>query len=139
MFWIEPEEVSLLGHALGGVESVEIDRRATRLAMEWSDAGPHAVFADAPEQRVDVRIARRLEGGDGAFEASVTPGAAGELSFAAGVAGSDAGRVRVSASVVVTAVEHGLRAGGCAQQRILCVAVSADGAADPVTITKEAP
>lgn len=138
MLWIEPEEVSLLGHALGGVELVGVDRHATRMALEWSDAGPHAVFADAPAQRVEVRVSRRMAGSDGAFETDLAPGAMGELSFTANRAGSDADRVRVSMTVVVSAVEHGLRVGKCGQQTILCVAVSADGASDPVSIEKGA-
>jgi len=136
VLWIEPEEVSLLGHALDGVEAAAVDRRAARLALEWGDAGPHAVFADAPEQRVDVRLTRRLKGSSGAFEASLAPGAMGQLSFVASRAGSDAARTRVEMTVVVTGVEHALRAGSCARQLISCVGISSDGASDPVSVER---
>lgn len=136
MLWIDPEEVSLLGHALEGVEAVAVDRRAARLALEWSDAGPHAVFADAPEQRVDVRVTRRLASSSGAFESALAPGAMGQLSFVAERAGSDASRARVEMTVVVTGVEHALRAGSCARQVISCAAISSDGAADPVSVER---
>ena len=132
--WLAPERVELLGLSLEGVSAVAVDRRAARVVTEWGDLGAHAVMADVPEQRVTVRIVRRVSGADGGmFAGVITPGAMGELLFTAAAGAGDGGRRRVSADVVVTAVEHELREGRGGAQTITCVAVSADGAADPVT------
>lgn len=137
MLWLQPERVELLGESLDGVAAVVVDRRAARLVVEWSDLGAHAVFCDAPEQRVTVRVVRRVSGRPGeswgaGIGGAPTPGAMGALEFTASAGAGDASRRRVSASVVVTGVEHELREGKGATQTITCVAVSADGEADPI-------
>ncbi|RMD63572.1 MAG: hypothetical protein D6824_05145, partial [Planctomycetota bacterium] len=59
MLLLSPHRTTLLGKTLGGVQLVALDRRAPRLVREWSDLGPHLVFADAAEQLVQLRIVRR--------------------------------------------------------------------------------
>ena len=137
--WMHPNEATLAGMALGSVRAVYVDRRTARSALEWSDAGPEVVFADAPEQRVDVTIVREADGAGLGFAPALAPGATGLLSFVASPNGSDANRVRVEANVVVLSVEHALRLERASQQTVRCVAVSADGAQDPVTETEVNP
>lgn len=130
--WLNTSEVVLLGEALAGVRSVVVDRSTTRAAVEWSDAGAEVVFADSAERRVDVTIVREGEVASGAFATAPALGAMGELSFVASPNGSDANRVRVEATVVVLDVTHALVRAGGARQTIKCIAVSDDGASEPV-------
>ena len=46
MLVMNPRSVSFDGELLEDVTSVVIDRRGERVVVEWSDEGPHAVFAD---------------------------------------------------------------------------------------------
>ena len=131
--WLNPSEVNLLGAALGGVRSVAVDRSTVRAALEWSDAGAEVVFADSAERRVDVTIVREVEVVSGAFATTPALGAMGGLSFVASPNGSDANRVRVEATVVVLDVRHAIVGASGARQTIRCVAVSDDGATQPVT------
>lgn len=129
MLVIRPWSVTLLGKSLHNVEALTVDRLSGGLALERSDKGPHVVFADAPEQRVVIRVRRQLT----ADEATpARAGEAGELRWTRS-AGTDAGSREFVASVVVERVEHELSARAGAAQRIEMVAISMDGAADPVT------
>ena len=60
MIWLNPQSVTLGTIVLDNIESVSIDRTPARTALEFTDAGPYPGFADVPEQRVDVRITRRI-------------------------------------------------------------------------------
>ena len=132
MIWLDPERVTLSGSPLAGVVSITVDRRASRFVEAYSDAGPHVVFADAPERRVGVRITRRVDqGGAGAHR----PGDAAALAFRVGPSASDARVREVAVSVVIEAVENRVDRKGGATQVIACVAVSSDGASDPVIET----
>ncbi len=129
MLVIRPGSVTLLGKALDNVEALSVDRLSGGLALERSDRGPHVVFADAPEQRVVIRV-KRLLTSDEATPARV--GEAGELRWRRS-GGTDAGSREFAASVVVESVEHDLSVRQGAAQRIVMAAISLDGAADPVT------
>lgn len=129
MIWLDPSRVTLGGAALEGVTSVSVDRRATRFVEEHSDAGPHVVFADAPEQRVTVRVVRSV----GEEEAGAhRPGDSGVLSFETGLSASAPGARRVTMQVVVQSVANKVDPRAGATQTIEGVALSSDGAADPV-------
>lgn len=129
MLVVRPGSVMLIGRALDHVELLTVDRLSGELALEWSDRGPHVVFADAPEQRVMIRLKRALTADE---SAPARAGDAGELRWRRS-AGTDAGSREYAASVVVQSVEHELSVKGGALQRIVMVAISPDGAADPVT------
>lgn len=113
------------------VSAVVVDRASRRSVVEWSDLGPHAVLADVPEQEVTVRVVQSLT--RDAPDAP-RPGDAGQLSFDTSPAGTDTGRRRVSAQAVVLGVRHELSVKGGATRTVTLVAVSPDGAADPVIV-----
>jgi len=130
MLAINPARVTFGAQGWPDVALIAIDRSATRLTPEWTDHGPHIAFVDAPEQRVDVKIVRAVTGDLD----SPRPGQSAPVSFFASPAGTDAGRVRVSFTGVVVGVRHEISAKG-ATRTVQLLAVSPDGAADPVTIT----
>lgn len=133
MLILNPPTVQLGPHTLEDVALLAIDRVAHRTAEEWSDAGPHPVFADVPEQRTVVRIVRRLERDD---PAPPLPGEQHTLAFHTSPNLSDADRRRISiAAAVVTAVTHQVGGPKGAQQTITLTALSSDGATDPVAVT----
>ena len=98
--------------------------------QEWSDSGAQLVFADVPEQRVRIALVQSLtESAIG----SPLPGMSGALRFEAARSASDAGRVSVTAQVVVGEVRHEVtRKGGL--RSIVLWAVSSDGVSDPVSV-----
>lgn len=132
MLWLNPERVTIGAVELRGVIAVAVDREAARLTEEFSDLGPHVAFADVPEQRVMIRLTRELVESEGTL---LRPGDQGALSFRASANASDVAGRTVSATVVVTGVGHTLGARSTARQVIVCVAISSDGAADPVSET----
>lgn len=137
MYLLNPESVVFGGVVLEDVQSVVVNRAAEKSVVEWSDDGPYVVFADVPQQRVGVRIVRRLSreqvtelrpGDEGELRVTVTPSGAR----------SDAGRRVIVATCVVMSVVHELggatAAGGArnAVQTIVLEAVSGGGGVDPV-------
>lgn len=132
MLILNPSRVLFAGAAWEDVTLVAVERTASRVVREWGDAGPHVVLADAPEQRVDVRVERSLvrDGPDGP-----RPGDSGELSFCTSPTGSEAGRVRVRAVCVVLSSRYELSGKRGAVRVVELAAVSADGAADPVQVS----
>lgn len=134
MLIVNPSSVVLGSEALDNVESVGVERHAEKLVVEWTDAGPHAAFADVPQQRVTARIVQALTGEtlDGP-----RPGQALTLSLVTAAVGGEIGRRRLSASGVVTGCRVDAQRtarGGSAQRTIDLVLVSVDGATDPITI-----
>jgi len=105
MLVLNPREVRFESQTLEDVTLLSIDRRAARTAVEWSDFGAHAVFADVPEQRVVVRFVQDLARGD---LGGLAPGDEGALSFQTAPTGGHAGRRKVSATIIVTSVTHEL-------------------------------
>jgi hypothetical protein len=133
MLILNPRRVIFADQPWEQVTLVAIDRRAQRLALEWSDAGPHAVFADVPEQRVDLRVVMDVERDDIGGPA---PGQLGELTLVTSPTASDARRRRLTVSAVVTAVSHEVSLRKGAVRTVELVAVSAGGADDPIAITE---
>lgn len=132
MIFLNPLSVKLGAFTLTNVTHIAIDRAARRTAEEWTDLGAFASFADVPEQRAAITIARRIT------ETETTapkPGDSLTLSFRAAPSASAAQNRAVSATIVITAVEHAISSRGIATQQLRAVAVSATGAADPITET----
>lgn len=132
MVFLNPDIVTLGALTLTNVQFVAIDREARRTALEYSDLGPHAAFVDVPEQRITVRIVRRITESEAL---PIKPGDRLALALRAAPNLSGAGVRASAATVVITAVESTLSNRGGATQRISAIAISADGAADPITIS----
>lgn len=130
MLVLAPESVEFDGDPWSGVESIAIDRTASKEVVDVGDLGPHVVFADVPEQRVSVKVTRKIERSE--LE-SVAPGDEGELRFRAGFGRTDAGWSDVTVGVVVTRVDHDFDRRGV-RRVVTMVAVSPDGVTDPVEV-----
>lgn len=131
MLLLNPETVKFGSATWQDVFAVLVDRAAERSTLEWSDTGPYAVFADVPEQRITVRVSRRILR-DVAF--TPRPGESAELVVYASPTAGDASRRRVRTTCVVTHVAHELSSQRGAVQTVTLVAISADGASDPIAI-----
>lgn len=131
MLVMNPRMVRFGAKAWENVALVAVDRVGARTVAEFSDSGPHVVYADVPEQRVNVRVVVDLGDDD---VGSPVPGDAGLLSFATSRSGSEAGRVRVSLQAVVTGVSHELSLKRGVVRTVEFVGVSSDGAQDPVSV-----
>jgi hypothetical protein len=134
MIWLNPKSVTLLGAALGEVKSVAIDERAERLVVEFADTGPHPAFADVPERRTTIKIRRRVISNEAL---GLALGDLGAFSMRTAPNNSDGPGVNVSAEVVLTHIGCTVDRAGGAEQVIEAVAVSADGAAAPVTVAAD--
>jgi hypothetical protein len=154
MLLLHPDSVSLDAVPLAGVVSVAVDRAAEAPVVEFSDAGPHAVFADVPAQRVTVTLVQELAredlgprpGTPGAsaslvFGTEPAPGARLTLRITLAAGGADAVRRRATIDAVLLSSAHAVKparggapgsARGSATRTLVFVALSADGAADPV-------
>ncbi len=130
MLLLNPRHVTFAGALWNDVAAVTIDRSARRTALEWSDLGPHAVLADVPEQQVTIRVVQHLARGD---IGAPRPSDEGELTFHTSPAGADSPRKRIAAHCVVLDVTHELSLKHGALRTITLVALSTDGAADPIT------
>lgn len=133
MIILNPDRVTLGSQELAGVTIVAIDRTARRTAYEWTDIGPHINFADIPEQRTSISIIRRITQTE---LATPRPGELLALALRISTNASAAESAVISASVVITAVEHSVNASGKATQSIRSVAISATGSGDPITQTQ---
>lgn len=131
MLLLKPRSVSLLGVTLTDVDALAVDRRTSKQAEERTDLGPHIVFADAPEQRVSVSITRSLTRDE---PSPFRPGQQGALGFTAAPSDSAASNRAFSATVVILSVDHDFTRTG-ARQRIYALALSSDGANDPILET----
>jgi len=131
MLLLNPPLVRFGSHTWTDVALLAIDRTTTRPAEEWSDAGPHPVFADAPEQRTQIRVVRDLLRDD---LASHKPGDQAALTFHTSPTTSDAARRQFTIpAAVITSVTHELATARHARQTITLIALSPDGATDPIT------
>jgi len=133
MLLLNPRSVRFGALVWEGVTILAIDRAGARVTVAWGDKGPHAVFADVPEQRVSVRVVMEVDRDDVGVP---RPREVGVLSFYTSPNDSDGGRRRVSMTAVVTGVSHELSQKKGALRTVEMVAVSADGAADPVSVVE---
>lgn len=131
MLMLNPQSVRFGAARWDDVAAVLVNRAAARLTIEWSDMGPHIVFADVPEERVTIRVTRRLVRGT---TFTPRPGDAAELvAYTAPTAG-EASRRRVRIGAVVTDVSHEVSTRHGGVQTVTLVGISTNGAADPVVI-----
>lgn len=134
MLILNPRLVTLGASTLRDVRAISISREAKRLTTEFTDAGPHVAFADVPEQIVRATITQDLM--DGAPDGP-RPGESLLLSFVSSPTGSDSGRLRWSATGVVTESSHDIVTGGReigARRTIEMLLVSSNGSTDPVAV-----
>ena len=135
MLTITPTNVRFDTLTLDEVSHIAVERAPQREVVEWADLGAHATFADVPEQRITVKVVRRVLRGD---LGALAPGQLGELSFVVSPVGAASGAKKHAAQCVVLAVKydltHGPKSPG-AVQTVEFVAISSTGAADPFTIT----
>lgn len=130
MLILNPDIVIFQGDTLEGVLAVALDRRPAKEVVEHDDLGPHATFADVPEQRVELTVRQELRRGDLSLMA---PGDEGTLELWTAPGASDAGRRKLTASVVCLRIEHDLtRKAPVRMMRF--IAVSTSSATDPITI-----
>jgi len=131
MLVLNPQTVSLLGQTIEHVRRISVHRTPERLLLEWGNLGPYPIFADVPEQRVEIELVADLDRGslDGP-----SPGDEGTLSFFTSPTAGSGGRTKVEASVVVTTVNDGVEPGGSAQRRIKMAALSSSGTSDPISV-----
>jgi len=131
MLILNPDIVKFDGERLEGVLAVALDRRPAKEVVEHDDLGPHATFADVPEQRVELNVRQELRRGDLSLMA---PGNEGLLELWTAPGASEAGRRKLSATVVCLRIEHDLSKKAPART-IRFIAISASSATDPITIT----
>jgi len=143
MLVVSPSEVRFGGVTLERVELFAVSRKAVELVVEWGDAGPRPMFADAAriETRIMVvsevvRTPPREMGVD-----TPVPGDLGVLSCAvsvgSGVGPWNGGRTPiVVASAMVTKVEYDFenQRGGVARRRIEFLALSSDGVIAEISV-----
>jgi hypothetical protein len=133
MLVLHPRRVKFGAAGWESVQYVAIERAAQRSIVEFGDEGRGAVFADVPEERVSVRVAQSLE------EDDLSPPKCGDratIVFYTSASGSEARRLKVSADVVVRGVSYEISAGRGVTRFVSMVALSSDGAADPITRTE---
>jgi hypothetical protein len=133
MVIIKPTGVAFGLQPWGDVTSVVIDREAAAEVVEWTDAGPHVAFADVTRQRVRVKVERAV-GSPGEMD-SPRPGEQQRLGVQWSRGHSSSAELSLTAQCVVVRVTHEVTGKGVTR-RVELVAVSVDGARDPLTITK---
>jgi hypothetical protein len=139
VIWLRPTSVSLGTTALHSIESISIDRVALGLVEEWSDLGPYQVFADVARERITCRIVRTLSLDDATRFSSPMPGEQHTLSFRIAPSASDAGRTQIDIPIVIRSVEHDPHPTRGTRVAITAIAISSDGATDPVIESEVAP
>jgi hypothetical protein len=132
MLILNPRSVRFGTAAWDDVESVVIDRAGTRVVEEWGDLGPYEVLADVPEQRVTVRVVQAVHRDDVNVP---RPGEQDTLMLFTAPEGNELKRKKVTCVAVVKDVSHELSFKKGALRTVTLVAVSSDGAADPIVVT----
>jgi hypothetical protein len=136
MLIIRPATVTFDDEPLEEVAAIAIDRTPEARIIEWSDLGPHAAFADVPQQRIEITIISDLRTGT---EDTPPPGRAGALSFYLSRAASTPRRRITVPSAVVLSSTYDVQQHSRARRTLRLVALSPDGGnTDPISITDEA-
>lgn len=134
MLILNPASVVLAGVEYSNVESCAIDRVAHKEVVEWNDNGPYAVFADVPEQKVEIKLTQRLASNAADQQLDrLRPGQSVSVEVVTSLNSSQAQRRRITATCVVRAVRNLVSVGKDPQARrvIELIAIS-DGSSDPV-------
>jgi hypothetical protein len=132
MLLLNPRQVSFASTTWHDVTAVAINRDTTRLALDHGDHGPHPTFADAPQQRTTIEVTMGLPRSD---LHAPTPGDQGTLTLTTSPTSSDAERRKLTAPADVIKVEHKVSLTRGSTRTITLIALSSNGAADPITIT----
>lgn len=132
MLILNPRKVTFGPAVWDNVSLVAIDRAAEKVIAEWGDAGPHAVLADVPRQKVSITVQMDLLREDLAGPA---PGDQQQLELVTTPTAADSTRRRLRTQAVVTAVRHEVSLKRGAVRVIELIAVSTAGNLDPITIT----
>ena len=135
MLILNPRQATFAGTPWPNITLIAIDRKSTRLALAWSDNGPHPTFADAPEQQTLIQVVMDVERED---LGAPRPGDQGELTFVTSPTASDASRRRLTTTAVVTNVTNELSLKRGSIRTISLIALSPDGADDPIAISDAA-
>ena len=130
MLILNPTSVTLGSQILPNVSAIAIDRVATRQIIEWSDAGPHIVYVDCPEQRITITLIQEFAQGD---LSSPPPGASLTLNFHTSIDASHAGWSKITVPTVLLATKHESKTRGFTRT-LTFAAISTDGSTDPVTV-----
>lgn len=139
MLILNPRLVTFGSTTFRDVLALSVDREAKRLALEWSDLGPHATFADVPEQAITAKLVQEIT--DGSPDGP-KPGDSATLSFVSSPTGADGARVRWQATAVVTSSTHEIVTSGRtigARRTVHFVLLSSTGAADPISVVAAGP
>lgn len=131
MLILNPRSVRFGASRFENVTMLAISREATRRIIEWGDEGPHAVFADVAEGTVTITLVMDIAEGD---VEEVRPGTQGVLSLVTSPGASDASRRKLSARCVLMRSSHELSLRRGAVRTLEFVALSENGAADPISI-----
>ncbi len=132
MLVLNPRQVKFGNTVWDDVVLVAVDRAASRVVEEWSDLGPYAAFGDVPEQRITIRVVQELARDD---LDGPGPGDLAELTLHTSPGWSDGGRRKLAARAMVTRVEHEVSLKRGAVRTVTLLAISEDGAEDPVAVT----
>ena len=134
MLILNPASVKIAGVEYASVESCAIDRTPHKEVVEWSDNGAFVVFADVPEQKVEIKLTQRLEtaAADQLLDL-LRPGQSVAIEILTSLNSSQARRRKITATCVVRAVRDLVSVGKDLQARrvIELIAIS-DGSSDPV-------
>jgi hypothetical protein len=132
MLAIVPERVLFAGGELKGVRVAAVSRIAVRPITEYSEQGPHCVFADVAEQRTRVNVVTPLGGDDINPPAIATSGVL-EIRLARSPGADSRKEIRMLA--VVTQVTYRATSVG-ADRTVEFEALSVDGRTDPVSVVE---
>ena len=130
MLVLRPELVELDGKSWPGVESIAVERSASREVVEYGDEGPYAAFVDVPQRKAIVRVTRSA---DVSLADELELGEERALVFVSAFGGTDRGRVRVTVAGVVTRVTYESKSDGVKQVVTLTGGSPNGGAGDPVS------
>lgn len=134
MIWLNPTNVSLDTVTLEEVRAVAVDQKHDKLIAEYTDNGPHPAFVDVPERRAVIKLRRRILGNE---NLPIAVGDQRTFQMRTAPSGTSAPGVVLTASVVITAIGYKLERHDGAEQTIDLIAVSSDGAADPVSVVAD--
>lgn len=130
MLLLSPRTVMFGETSWQNVTLVAIDRLTTRAALDYSDFGPHPIFADAPEQTTRIKVIQELGADD---LGAPRPGETGTLTLFTSPTATNRPRTKLSTLASVESVTHEVSLKRGTHRTITLIALSPDGATDPIT------
>ncbi len=132
MLLLNPQLVTFGSTTLPDVLSLAVERSPQRTITEWSDSGPHPTYADIPETRTTIKLARSLS--RDAID-TPRPGDHATLTWHSSPNASDGLRRKFTSAAVVERVTYQFIQKSGAIQHVHFIAISPDGTTDPLAIT----